>query len=966
MRRRTPRVSSAQGLFKGRRSTLSQSHGLIGSSFARRLRVESLEDRRLLAVTLGFTGPYININWTSTGITGGTTTRTVTVDGATGFYDYAVTLPPGTGVSQRTADFQLPSSPVTGSVTFDYVYTGNHRFFQSAAEFDTLVSGAPTTTVNQTTSGDFSFSGSATIVARAGQSFGFRIGGKNADFDSHIDGTLTVSNIKFHDSIIVDALGDVSDGNFGPGQLTLREAVELANAIPGADTITFAESMSGQTILLGGTQLNITEGLTIDATALAENVTIDAQQQSRVISFSAFPGDLTLSRLVVQNGRTTGNGPLGEGGGIQFLSTGTLTLIESTLSGNSTTGDGAYGGGIFAHMGRVTLTNSVLSGNSTAGAGAKGGAIYSDGGDVTLNQSTLSGNSTTGDSSDGGGINSYTGAVTLNQSTLSGNSTTRNFSQGGGIYSYSGAVTLNQSTLSGNSTEGQDSEGGGIYVSLGSVTLDQSTLTGNSTAGTGADGGGVFRPNTIANRPVTIRNSILAGNTVGSGSTGPDLVPDPQGNLTVNFSVIGTGITPTAGGNNFSTDAPQLGPLADNGGPTQTHALLPGSPALDAGDPNGGAIHNYEINGSVVDELGGPSLVVGGGFLLADGYQFGPNEGPQVSSAVTPDEYSIELVFSFDALGGFQKIIDFQDLAEDTGLYSNGTNLDFYGGAFAADVLSPGVPVHLVVTRDAATDFVAVYANGIEVLSFIDTGDIAVFSGISNVVRFFQDDNTTGGFEAASGFVDRIRIYDSDLSANEVAGLVFDQRGAGFNRVADGDGTPGARIDIGAYEAQVNPSADFDGDGDVDGRDFLAWQRGYGTPNAVRADGNSDDDADVDGSDLAAWQSQYGATGLNDLVAAVTAASEEPSSEPAAFDVASLVDAAMALAMMDTAIEETAAVIAQETFVNSAAFTSVIQSTLVTPSSGDSESLELTIENDTESDDPAAWLSDELLDAVFS
>ena len=64
---------------------------------------------------------------------------------------------------------------------------------------------------------------------------------------------------------------------------------------------------------------------------------------------------------------------------------------------------------------------------------------------------------------------------------------------------------------------------------------------------------------------------------------GADLVKDPQSTLTVNYSLIGTGITPTTGGNNMSTNDPQLGLLANNGGPTQTHAPLAGSPAIDAG-----------------------------------------------------------------------------------------------------------------------------------------------------------------------------------------------------------------------------------------------------------------------------------------------------------------------------------------------------------------------------------------------
>ena len=81
----------------------------------------------------------------------------------------------------------------------------------------------------------------------------------------------------------------------------------------------------------------------------------------------------------------------------------------------------------------------------------------------------------------------------------------------------------------------------------------------------------------------------------------------------------------------------------------------------------------------------------------------------------------------------------------------------------------------------------------------------------------------------------------------------YDQRGFAFTRVV------GGRIDVGAFEAGA-VSADFDVDGDVDGRDFLLWQRGFGTaaPNAVNADGDADNDTDVDGDDLGVWQDQYG------------------------------------------------------------------------------------------------------------
>ncbi len=84
-------------------------------------------------------------------------------------------------------------------------------------------------------------------------------------------------------NLTVDTNVDENDGNYSAGDLSLREAVGLANGSIGANTILFAAALSGQTITLGGTELEISDTLTIDATALAANVTIDANMQSRVL-----------------------------------------------------------------------------------------------------------------------------------------------------------------------------------------------------------------------------------------------------------------------------------------------------------------------------------------------------------------------------------------------------------------------------------------------------------------------------------------------------------------------------------------------------------------------------------------------------------------------------------------------------------------------------------------------------------
>ncbi len=201
--------------------------------------------------------------------------------------------------------------------------------------------------------------------------------------------------------------------DYNNADVSLREAINSANGSIDADTILFAASLSGQTITLGGTELQITEALTIDATALATNVTIDANMQSRVIRFSALSGDLTLSGLTITGGQTTGM--MDHGGGIRFDSAGTLTLDRSTLSGNKTTGSGLRGGGIYTDSGAVTLIDSTVSGNSTSGPNANGGGIRTYSGAVTLSNSTVSGNSTAGTFAAGGGISTYSGARDAHQ-----------------------------------------------------------------------------------------------------------------------------------------------------------------------------------------------------------------------------------------------------------------------------------------------------------------------------------------------------------------------------------------------------------------------------------------------------------------------------------------------------------------------------------------------------------------------
>lgn len=182
--------------------------------------------------------------------------------------------------------------------------------------------------------------------------------------------------------------------------------------------------------------------------------------------------------------------------------------------------------------------------------------------------------------------------LTLDGLTVTGGRTTAYGARGGGIRVNDGDLTLTNSTVSGNSAN--DADGGGIFVNAtisrrGSLTLINSTTSGNSATGAG---GGIRSLGQQFQRDLTITNSIVAGNT--DSGTAPDF-QTVGGGLAVGFSLIGdnTGTTlteaQTAGGSgnligsNAAPIDPLLGPLADNGGPTLTHALLPGSPAIDAG-----------------------------------------------------------------------------------------------------------------------------------------------------------------------------------------------------------------------------------------------------------------------------------------------------------------------------------------------------------------------------------------------
>ena len=335
---------------------------------------------------------------------------------------------------------------------------------------------------------------------------------------------------------------------FDSGAGSLRQAILDTNALPGADIIDFAPDLSG-TINLTSGELLITDSLTLNGPGF-ELLTIDAQQLSRVFDINTdFTSEaVTLSGLTITGGATQGN--FENGGGIR--NQGNLTVSNSIISGNSTSGYLGDGGGI-GSTGSLTISKSTISDNSVNEA--SGGGIFSFG-DLTVSNSTISGNSTSGEMSYGGGIQLVGSQASISNSTISGNSTSGFGSNGGGIYNYAGSLTLSNSTVSGNSSS---SSGGGIFTpSFSELTLNSSIVAENTAVYSGVD----IRSNFSGAEPISGSNNLI-----GSGD-GNSFVNDADGNL------VGTDDTPLD---------PLLGPLIDNGGPTQTQALLPGSPAINTG-----------------------------------------------------------------------------------------------------------------------------------------------------------------------------------------------------------------------------------------------------------------------------------------------------------------------------------------------------------------------------------------------
>lgn len=525
--------------------------------------------------------PGFTVGVAAPGFTGGIsvdqTTGVVTITNAgpasASAYTVTVTVTDSIGqMTVRTFQLTVSKSDTTTTVTSSHptLYVGQNVTYTATVTSNTAVTGPPTGTV------DF-FDGVNPIATCTGvavngsgqatcsQTYADTVGSPHsitatysgdAAFNTSTSSALS-QTVNPSLSLTVNTLGDAADltlngicdtdaGTAGD-QCTLRAAIQETNFVPTPDTIGFSLPASS-TITLNTALDAINGDVTITGpgagTLTVKRSTVGGTPDFRIFAINSGK-TVSISGLTVNNGNIVGD----NGGGI--LNQGTLTLSGMVVNGNN------------------APSNS-------------GGGIYTTGA-LTINGSTVSGNS----SNQGGGIYSST-SLTITDSTISGNTS---LNQGGGIVSF-GTTNITNSTVSGNNAA---LAGGGISANPGTLTLTNVTVSNNradsDNNGTGA-GGGI----TVSGGPtaiVVLHNTIVAGNFNENGVT--DANDDINGAVDAasSFNLIGdgtgmTGITHGTNGNQIGTvgtpiDA-RLGPLANNGGATQTHALLSGSPALDAGN----------------------------------------------------------------------------------------------------------------------------------------------------------------------------------------------------------------------------------------------------------------------------------------------------------------------------------------------------------------------------------------------
>jgi RTX calcium-binding nonapeptide repeat (4 copies) len=390
------------------------------------------------------------------------------------------------------------------------------------------------------------------------------------------------------------------------GNCTLREALVAANTNAPLDGCAAGSGADVIQLQAGTYQLTL-QGVGEDAAAtgdldIVSDVTVQGvgPQATTVAGAWAASTDRIFHLLTTGTDGAINGLTIRDGGGDQnaagVLVLGpdvSLQMAGVALTSNETTGDV---GALWNDGGTVAVRDAVVSANSAANCCS---SIANTPGTMTLERVTIDGNTSVDDS----GVYSDA-ALTVIDSTISGNITTGALdTEGAGFLINGGTTSIVNSTISGNASS---TDGGGIFLDSGTLTVNNATVTGNTADsdadGTG-DGGGIRQQGTGV---VTVSNTIIAGNTDTGGQA-----PDCSGTVTSgghNLLRATAGCTFASGTGDLVGPDPLLGPLADNGGPTLTHALASGSPAVNAGGPSCAATDQRGAPRSGVCDIGAYEL----------------------------------------------------------------------------------------------------------------------------------------------------------------------------------------------------------------------------------------------------------------------------------------------------------------------------------------------------------------------
>ena len=700
-------------------------------------------------------------------------------------------------------------------------------------------------------------------------------------------GRIDIGAFELQD-IIVSTTSDVSDGDFSPGELSLREAIELTNGMTGPGSIVFDSTFDTSQVIQLDSQLpTVTQPLTITGPG-ADLLTIDAgdgadgvfntQDGFRIFEFNDSNNGI-VQESVLSGMTITGADPVGfsQGGAIYNFESlliqdsdivanagrygaGIRNRVELTVTGSSFRDNEAFRGGGIRNTGTLIVDDSEFVSNTV---GNDGGAISSNSpfpdDSVEITNSLFDSNTSL---DQGGGI--WAENATLTDVTVSNNSAA---SEGGG------ALNLGNSIFTNVVFHANTANDGGAIHSVGDLTLEGSTL-GNNIAARGA---AIFADEASSNVDINLTTITQnTANTAGSGAIekvdasstfvlSNTIVSDNFDSVgisnlvgtgfTGDFNLIGTGASIT-GADNLSSDDPMLTPTPGE----FTFTPLEVSPVINAGDP---AVQIPRVIGGVVD-IGAvdanPAVVRNLGQIPA---------GASTQPAYDLRErevafYRFELNTSLVAGSGQGLTIDTLgttlDSSNDTelGLFDSQGNLvasnddfDFSGLLSQLSFGDGGVDGDLAAGTYylAISGFNTAYgASGFAANSTSDgNGDLVVNFELTlaAIDPDFNDDGNIDGID--------INLLQANIVNGPADPAMFDLTGDGLVTIADRNewlAQAGA-----ANLTSGNPylPGDANLDGFVDGSDFNAWNGSKFTANSDWTRGDFNADGFVDGSDFNIW-----------------------------------------------------------------------------------------------------------------